>query len=84
MDLFAGIIRIHPFRDSNGRIARLIAFKECLKNNYLPFIIDADSQDDFNGALIQYEMDPSLLMEVCMASQEKLKQTLDIFGIIYN
>ena len=84
VDLFAGMIRIHPFRDSNGRIARLIAFKECLKNNYLPFIIDTDTRDDFNGALIQYELDPSLLMEVCVASQEKLKAVLDGFGIIYD
>ena len=31
---------IHPFQDGNGRVGRLIMFKECLRNNIVPFIID--------------------------------------------
>lgn len=43
--------RIHPFADGNGRIGRLLAFKECLKNGLVPFIADDSNKLAYYGAL---------------------------------
>ena len=84
LDLYVGLVRIHPFRDSNGRIARLVLFKECLRNNIMPVLVSPERQDDFNAALMQYDSDPDLLEDVCIELQEELKKKLDEFCIIYD
>jgi len=57
--------KIHPFQDGNGRVGRLIMFKECLKNNILPFIIEDKDKNSYYFGISEYEENP-LLSNKCM------------------
>lgn len=62
---------IHPFQDGNGRIGRIIMFKECLKNNIIPFIIqDADKLFYYRG-LKEYKSEKGYLTDTCLNAQEQ-------------
>lgn len=62
--------RIHPFGDGNGRIGRAIIFKECLKNNIVPFfILDRDKPYYLRG-LKEYDRDKTYLLETCLNEQD--------------
>lgn len=74
---------IHPFQDGNGRIGRLIMFKECLKNNIVPFIIDDDLKFFYYRGLKEWISTPGYLFDTCLSAQDKFKSYLDYFQIGY-
>ncbi len=75
--------RIHPFQDGNGRVGRLIVFKECLKNNIVPFIIFDNKKLFYYRGLKNWDQDHSCLMDTCLDGQDSVKAILDYFNIQY-
>ena len=75
--------RIHPFQDGNGRIGRLILFKECLKHNIVPFIITEQLKLFYYRGLSEWKSEPGYLKDTCLTAQDEMKQYLDYFKIIY-
>ena len=75
--------RIHPFQDGNGRVGRLIAFKECLKNGIVPFIILDSKKDFYYRGLKNWNSDRAWLMDTCLDGQDIVKAYLDYFKIRY-
>ena len=74
---------IHPFQDGNGRVGRLILFKECLKNNIVPFIIDEELKMFYYRGLSEWTRERGFLIDTCLAAQDKFKMSLDYFKISY-
>lgn len=72
---------IHPFQDGNGRVGRLIMFKECLKNNIVPFIIDEKYKAFYYRGLKEFEYEKGYLIDTCLSVQDKFKELLDYFEI---
>ena len=75
--------RIHPFQDGNGRIGRLILFKECLKHNIVPFIIDENLKMFYYRGLSEWQNEKGYLIDTCLTAQDKFKKYLDYFRIPY-
>lgn len=75
--------RIHPFQDGNGRVGRLIMFKECLKNNIVPFIIEDEYKFFYYRGLSEYLNTKGYLLDTCLSAQDKYKTILDYFKIAY-
>lgn len=75
--------KIHPFQDGNGRIGRLIMFKECLANNIVPFIIDEEHKLYYHRGLKEWEDEKGYLIETCLSCQDKYKTWLDYFKTEY-
>ena len=75
--------RIHPFQDGNGRVGRLIAFKECLKNNIVPFIIFDDKKSFYYQGLNNWNQERGWLIDTCLDGQDIVKTYLDYFNIQY-
>lgn len=74
---------IHPFQDGNGRIGRLILFKECLKHNIVPFIIDENLKMFYYRGLSEWQNEKGYLIDTCLTAQDKFKKYLDYFRIPY-
>lgn len=72
---------IHPFQDGNGRVGRLIMFKECLKNNIVPFIIDDEIKLFYYRGLKEWKNEKGYLTDTCLSAQDKFKAYLDYFKI---
>lgn len=75
--------RIHPFQDGNGRIGRLILFKECLRWGIVPFIIEDDLKMFYYRGLSEWDDLRGYLMDTCLTAQDRFKKTLDDFRIKY-
>ena len=75
--------KIHPFQDGNGRVGRLIVFKECLKNNIVPFIILDNKKMFYYRGLKNWSKERGWLIDTCLDGQDTLKAYLDYFGINY-
>lgn len=72
---------IHPFQDGNGRVGRLIMFKECLANGIVPFIITEDLRRLYYRGLQQWPQIPEYLRDTCLTAQDNYKAILDYFRI---
>jgi len=75
--------RIHPFQDGNGRVGRLILFKECLKHNIVPFIIEDNFKMFYYRGLKEWDREKGYLMDTCLTAQDRFKVYLDYFRIKY-
>ena len=75
--------RIHPFQDGNGRVSRLIALKECLKNNIVPFIILDSKKMFYYRGFTNWDKERGWLLKTCLDGQDLVKTYLDYFGIKY-
>ena len=74
---------IHPFQDGNGRVGRLIMFKECLRNGITPFIISDDIKQYYYRGLNEWKNEPGYLMDTCLTAQDRFKAYMDYFGLEY-
>ena len=75
--------KIHPFQDGNGRVGRLIMFKECLKYNIVPFIIDDNLKLFYYRGLKEWNKEKGFLTDTCLPAQDRYKKYLDYFRIGY-
>ncbi len=83
LDFHVKFERIHPFQDGNGRIGRLIMFKECLKNNIVPFIVDDNLKMFYYRGLKEWDNEKGYLTDTCLTAQDKYKAYLEYFRIVY-
>ena len=74
---------IHPFQDGNGRVGRIIAFKECLWHGIVPFTIDESIKMFYYRGLKEWENERGYLIGTCETGQDKYQKLLDIYGIEY-
>lgn len=74
---------IHPFQDGNGRVGRLLMFKECLANNIVPFIIDEEHKLFYYRGLKEWNNEKGYLVDTCLSCQDQYKAWLDYFKIEY-
>ena len=75
--------KIHPFQDGNGRVGRLIMFKECLKHNIVPFIIEDNLKLFYYRGLKEWNKEKGFLTDTCLTAQDRYKKYLDYFRIGY-
>lgn len=83
LDFHVKFERIHPFQDGNGRVGRLIMFKECLKYNIVPFIIEDNLKMFYYRGLKEWDNENGYLTDTCLTAQDKYKTYLDYFRIEY-
>ena len=83
LDFHVRFERIHPFQDGNGRVGRLIIFKECLKYNIVPFIIEDDLKMFYYRGLKEWNSEKGYLTDTCLTAQDKYKVCLNYFRIMY-
>lgn len=83
LDFHVRFERIHPFQDGNGRVGRLIMFKECLKYNIVPFIIEEDLKLYYYRGLKEWDNLQGYLTDTCLTAQDRYKANLDYFRIEY-
>ncbi len=70
---------IHPFEDGNGRVGRLIIFKECLRYNIVPFIIEDENKTFYYKGLKEYKNQKGFLKDTCLLSQDNYKEIVKYF-----
>ena len=83
LDFHVRFESIHPFQDGNGRVGRLIMFKECLKYNIVPFIITEELKMYYYRGIKNWKNERGYLRDTCLTGQDAMKATLDYFGIKY-
>ena len=83
LDFHVKFERIHPFQDGNGRVGRLIMFKECLKYHIVPFIIEDDLKMFYYRGLKEWDNEKGCLTDTCLIAQDKYKTYLDYFRMNY-
>ena len=83
LDFHVKFERIHSFQDGNGRVGRLIMFKECLKYNIVPFIIEDNLKMFYYRGLKEWDNEKGYLTDTCLTAQDRYKAYLDYFRIAY-
>ncbi|MBM6653432.1 Fic family protein [Faecalitalea cylindroides] len=83
LDFHVKFERIHPFQDGNGLVGRLIMFKECLKHNIVPFIIEDNLKLFYYRGLKEWDNEKGYLTDTCLTAQDKYKAYLNYFRIAY-
>lgn len=86
LDFHARFEKIHPFYDGNGRIGRLIMFKQCLENNIIPFIINDEYKFFYYRGMSQWQKpdgEHGYLRDTCLLMQDNMKAVLEYFDIPY-
>jgi len=81
IDFHVAFERIHPFQDGNGRVGRLIMFKECLKHNITPFIIDEEHKLFYYRGLKEWNKERGYLLDTCLSAQDKFEEILKKFNV---
>ncbi len=83
LDFHARFEKIHPFYDGNGRVGRLLMFKECLKNDIVPFIIDDAYKGEYNRGLYNWQTggEKGYLRDTCLYMQDHMYDVLRYFEI---
>ena len=84
LDLHVRFEEIHPFQDGNGRIGRLLLFKECLRCGIVPFIISDDLKMDYFRGLRSWRAERGYLRDACLTAQDRFKKVMDYFNIEEN
>ena len=72
---------VHPFQDGNGRVGRLVMFKECLRNGITPFIITDEVKLFYYRGLSQWNQERGYLLDTCCAAQDAFAEVLRYFRI---
>ena len=83
LDFHVRFEQIHPFQDGNGRVGRLIMFKECLANGIIPFIITDELKMFYYRGLHEWGHINGYLMDTCLTAQDQYKSLLDYFKVSY-
>ncbi len=83
LDFHYHLEAIHPFQDGNGRVGRLILFKECLRNGIVPFIVTDELKLFYYRGLQNWPKDRAYLLDTCLTAQDQFKKVLDYFQIAY-
>ena len=83
LDFHVQFESIHPFQDGNGRVGRLILFKECLKIDIVPFIITDDLKMFYYRGIREWKTEPGYLTDTCLTAQDHFKALMDYFRIPY-
>ena len=81
IELHANFEHIHPFQDGNGRVGRLIALKECLRHNIVPFLIEDAKKHFYYQGLNEWPKEKERLTETCLDGQDTFIRLLDMLGI---
>ena len=84
LDFHVRFEKIHPFQDGNGRVGRLIMFKECLRSGVVPFIITDESKMFYYRGLREWGHIHGYLTDTCLTAQDQYKAALDYFRIKYD
>lgn len=79
--LHAEFEHIHPFQDGNGRVGRLIALKECLRHNVIPFIIEDSRKNFYYRGLKEWRNEKGWLTDTCLDGQDTFVRLLDMLEI---
>ena len=72
--------KIHPFQDGNGRVGRLIIFKECLRYNIIPFIVDERHKLYYYRGLKEFENERGYLIDTCLSAQDMYSELMEYFA----
>ena len=83
LDFHVRFETIHPFQDGNGRVGRLLMFKECLCNGFVPFIITDELKLFYYRGLREWGHVNGYLSDTCLTAQDNYKALLDYFRIKY-
>ncbi|MBR5344241.1 MAG: Fic family protein [Clostridia bacterium] len=75
--------QIHPFQDGNGRVGRLVALKECLRHNIIPFIIEDSKKLFYYRGLMEWHSEKGWLTDTCLDGQDTFVRLLDMLEIPY-